>query len=114
MAEYCLSADELIAKAFRMIQSSRKEYRPYGKNDWIAGIKKLHRREGDISAGYLQDNYPHIYVQGVWIFGDWDKALSAGDSIQNECGCGIPGPKAGSFEEYAKFDAESYHLMPII
>lgn len=77
MAEYCLSADELIAKAFRIIQSSRKEYRPYGKNDWIAGIKKLHRREGDISAGYLQDNYPHIYVQGVWIFGDWDKALSA-------------------------------------
>ena len=41
MEEYHLSPDELIAKAFRRIQSSRKEYRPYRKNDWIAAIKKL-------------------------------------------------------------------------
>jgi ribosomal protein L32 len=66
MEEYRLSADELIAKAFRMIQSSRKEYRPYGKSDWIAAIRKLYTRDGDISAGYLQNNYPHIYDQGVW------------------------------------------------
>jgi len=77
MEEYHLSPDELIAKAFRMIQSSRKGYYPYGKSDWIAAIKKVYRTDGDISAKYLQDNYHHIYVQGVWIFGDWDKALSA-------------------------------------
>ena len=77
MEEYHLSPDELIAKAFRMIQSSRREYYPYGKRDWIAAIKKVYRSGGDISAGYLQDNYPHIYVQGVWLYGDWDKALSA-------------------------------------
>ena len=77
MAEYRLSAEELIAKAFRMIQSSRKEYRPYGKSDWIAAIKKIYSSDGDISTGYLQDNYLHIYVQGVWIYGDWDKALGA-------------------------------------
>jgi len=77
MAEHHLSPDELIAKAFRMIQSSRTGYYPYGKSDWIAAIKKVYRTDGDISAKYLQDNYHHIYVQGVWIFGDWDKALSA-------------------------------------
>src|SRR5215467_7824719 len=77
MEEYHLSPDELIAKAFRMIQSSRTGYYPYGKSDWIAAIKKVYRTDGDISAKYLQDNYHHVYVQGVWIFGDWDKALSA-------------------------------------
>jgi len=60
-----------------MIQSSRTGYYPYGKSDWITAIKKVYRTDGDISAKYLQDNYHHIYVQGVWIFGDWDKALSA-------------------------------------
>jgi hypothetical protein len=77
MEEYHLSPDELIAKAFRRIQSSRTGYYPYGKSDWIAAIKKVYRTDGDISAKYLQDNYHHIYVQGVWIYGDWDKALGA-------------------------------------
>jgi hypothetical protein len=32
-------------------------------------------RDGKVFAKYLQDKYPHLYRQGVWIFGDWDKAL---------------------------------------
>jgi len=38
MEEYHLSPDALIAKAFRMIQSSRRGYYPHGKSDWIAAI----------------------------------------------------------------------------
>ena len=53
MEEYHLSPDELIAKAFRRIQSSRTGYYPYGKSDWIAAIKKIYRADGDISAKYL-------------------------------------------------------------
>jgi hypothetical protein len=41
MEEYHLSPDKLIAKEFRMIQSSRTGYYPYGKSDWIAAITGL-------------------------------------------------------------------------
>jgi len=30
-----------------------------------------------VTPGHLQDEYPHLYEQGIWIFGDWDKALHA-------------------------------------
>jgi hypothetical protein len=36
-----------------------------------------YKRDGKVFAKYLQDNYPHLYNQGVWIFGDGDKALLA-------------------------------------
>jgi hypothetical protein len=77
MEEYDLSPDELIAKDFRRLQSSRREYRPYGKKDWIAAIKNIYKRDGNVFAGYLQDKHPHLYDQGVWIFGGWDNALRA-------------------------------------
>jgi hypothetical protein len=77
MEEYGLSPDELIAKDFRMIQSSRRGYFPHGKRDWIAAIKKVYTRDRDITQKYLRDKHPHLYVQGVRIFGDWDKALRA-------------------------------------
>jgi hypothetical protein len=35
MEEYGLSPDELIAKDFRIIQSSRRGYQPYGRSDWF-------------------------------------------------------------------------------
>jgi hypothetical protein len=77
MEEYDLSPDELIAKDFRVIQSSRRGYYPNGKSEWIAAVKKLYEKGGNIFAGHLQDNYPHLYLQGIWIFGDWNKALLA-------------------------------------
>ena len=40
-------------------------------------MKNAHEKDGKIFAGYLQDNYKHLYEQGIWIFGDWDKALRA-------------------------------------
>jgi hypothetical protein len=42
MQEYDLSPDELIAKAFRMIQSSHPRYQPYTKKGWIAAIQKVY------------------------------------------------------------------------
>jgi len=77
MEEYDLTPDELIAKDFRAIQSSRRGFYPHGKNDWIDAVKKLRKQGESISAGDLQDNYPYLYNQGVWIFGNWDKALCA-------------------------------------
>src|SRR5215831_5018745 len=43
MAEYHLTPDELIAKVFRRIQSSRPGFCPHGKSDWIDAVKKLHK-----------------------------------------------------------------------
>jgi hypothetical protein len=77
MEEFDLSPDELTAKDFRIIQSSRRGYYPNGKSEWIAAIRKLYGSDHNVLAGYLQDKYGHLYEQGVWIFGDWDKALCA-------------------------------------
>jgi len=77
MEEYDLTPDELIAKDFRVIQSSRRGYYPNGKKEWIAAVKNVYEKDGKIFAGYLQDSYKHLYEQGIWIFGDWDKALHA-------------------------------------
>ena len=77
MEAYGLSPDELIAKDFRMIQSSRRGYFPHSKRDWIAAIKKVYEQDGNVFARYLQEKHPHLYNQGAWIFGDWDKALRA-------------------------------------
>jgi hypothetical protein len=77
MEEYGLSPDQLIAKDFRRIQSSRRAYQPHGKKEWIAAIKKVSKRDGNVFAIRLQKKYPHLYYQGKWIFGDWDKALRA-------------------------------------
>jgi hypothetical protein len=77
MEEYHLTPDELIAKDFRMIRSSRPGYYPNGKKEWIAAIKKVYKKNGNVFAGHLQAEYPPLYEQGTWIFGDWDKALQA-------------------------------------
>jgi hypothetical protein len=77
MEEYHLTADELIAKAFRMIQSSRRGYYPNGEKEWIAAVKKVYENDGKVFAGYLQDKYRHLYEQGIWIFDDWARALVA-------------------------------------
>jgi hypothetical protein len=77
MREYDLSPDELIAKAFRMIQSSHPGYQPYTKKGWIVAMQNVYQNDGNVFAKYLQHNYPQLYSQGVWIFGNWDKALQA-------------------------------------
>ncbi len=77
MEEYGLSPDELIAKESRRLHSSRRDYRPYSKKDWIAAIKKVYSRDEQVFAGFLQEKHQQLYHQGTWLFGDWDKALRA-------------------------------------
>jgi len=77
MAEYRLSPDQLIAKAFRLFRSSRPGFSPHGKSDWIAAIRQIDRTNNNGSPKYLQTKHNHIYTQARWIFGDFDKALSA-------------------------------------
>ena len=77
MQEYRLSPDKLYSKSFRLNHSSRSDYRALNKKEWIAAIKKIHKQHGRVFAGYLKDNLPHLYNHGVWLFGDWDKALQA-------------------------------------
>jgi hypothetical protein len=40
-------------------------------------MQKVYENDGKVFAKYLQHNYPQLYSQGVWIFGDWDNALRA-------------------------------------
>ncbi len=84
LEEYQLTPDQLCAKEFRRLHSSRPDYHPHGKRDWVAAIKKIHKQHGQVFAGYLQDNLPHLYSQGVWLFGDWDKALRAAGSAPEQ------------------------------
>jgi hypothetical protein len=76
--EFRLSPDELCAKDFRRLVSSRSDYYPHDKRNWIAVIKKTYKRDGQVFAGHIQKKYPHVYHQGVWLFGDWDNGLRAG------------------------------------
>jgi hypothetical protein len=34
-------------------------------------MKRVSEKDGNVFAGHLQDRYPHLYEQGIWIFGDW-------------------------------------------
>ena len=77
MEEYRLSPDELIAKAFRVLRSSRPGFKPYGKTEWIGAIQKIYRKNNGVSAGLLQTSHPYLYNQAVWIFGDADTGLRA-------------------------------------
>ena len=51
MLEYRLSLDKLCSKLFRLNHSSRRNYRPHGKWDWIAAIKKLYNKRSISDAG---------------------------------------------------------------
>jgi hypothetical protein len=48
MEEYHLTPDQLIAKGFRIIQSSRPGYYPNGKKEWIAAMKKVYEKDGNV------------------------------------------------------------------
>ena len=64
MQEYHLTPDELIAKDFRVLQSSRPGYYPNGKHEWIAAVKKVYKRDGKVFAGHLQYEYPICINKG--------------------------------------------------
>jgi len=86
MEEFGLSPDELIARDFRIIQSSRRPYQPHGKKEWIAAIKKVCKRDGNVFAIRLRKKYPHLYYQGKWISVIGIKLSVQPDLIQIRCG----------------------------
>jgi hypothetical protein len=102
MEEYGLSPDQLCSKAFRVNHSSRNDYCPHKKREWITAMKKTHKQHGQVFAGYLQDNLPHLYSQGVWLFGDWDKALRAAGFAQSRCACGAFGIRRKLSDKYKR------------
>jgi hypothetical protein len=77
MQEYRLTPDELCSKFFRVNHSSRRDYLPHGKREWIAAIKIVYQRDRQVFAGDLQKHYPNLYRAGIWLFSDWNKALRA-------------------------------------
>jgi hypothetical protein len=66
MDEYGLSPDGLIAKDFRVIQSSRRDYFPHGRKDWITAIKAAYKRDRNLTTKGLQLTCPALYHQGVY------------------------------------------------
>jgi hypothetical protein len=86
MEEYGLSPDELIAKQFRIIQSSRRGYQPLGKSDWVAAIKKVYKRDGNVFAKRLQKNI-HTSIRKAFGFSAIGITLCVQRNlIQNGCG----------------------------
>jgi hypothetical protein len=64
--EYRLTPDQLCAKDFRRLHSSRRDYHRYGKRGWIVAVRKLYKREGKFCAGYCKTT---IHISIVKVFG---------------------------------------------
>src|SRR5437879_12921544 len=76
MAEDGRDKSPVIAKTMTTERRSFL-FKPYGKTEWIAAIKKIYKNTKDSSPGLLQKTHPYLYDQGVWIFGDADDGLRA-------------------------------------
>jgi hypothetical protein len=110
MEAHGLTPDELIARDFRMIQSSRRGYFPHGRSDWIAAIKNVYKRDGNVFAKYLQRKHPHLYDQSIWIFGDWDSALRAARFDPEEMRIRSPGNEEKIIKEIRAMRRENLPL----
>ena len=75
MEEYDLSPDQLIAKAFRIIQSRDPGFKANSKAEWVAEIKKIYKRKGLTGLRCLQKNHFHLYLQAKWLFGGMDEGF---------------------------------------
>ena len=62
MEEYGLSPDQLIARAFRIIQSRDPGFKANSKAEWVAAIKKIYKRKGVAGLRRLQKNHFHLYL----------------------------------------------------
>jgi len=80
-----MAADELIAKDFRMIQSSRRGYQPCGKRDWIDAIKKIDKQGGsgnfDLVEHQVSYDGPYSFEKTTDRSGVLNPSLPPGDSI---------------------------------
>src|ERR1041384_6784836 len=75
MKEYDLSPDQLIARAFRIIQSRDPGFKANSKAEWVAEIKKIYKRKGLTGLRCLQKNHFHLYLQAKWLFGGMDEGF---------------------------------------
>jgi hypothetical protein len=114
MNEYELSPDELIAKAFRVIQSGRAAYEPYSKRQWITAIRKFYRQKGSVWATDLQQSQlHHLYSQGVWIFGGWYSAVAAAGLDPEKLGLHTFWDKDRVIKEIQKLKRKRLPLYPV-
>jgi hypothetical protein len=49
--EYGLSPDQLCSKTFRINHSSRPGYRAHNKREWMAAMKAVYKKHGNVYAG---------------------------------------------------------------
>jgi hypothetical protein len=50
---------------YSLPHSSRRDYCPRNKQEWIVAIKILYYRHGQLYAGFLQQHYPQLYHESV-------------------------------------------------
>jgi hypothetical protein len=86
-----LSPDELIAKDFRVIRSSRPAFQPNGKRDWIAAIKKIINSAAKFSLDTCKTTI-HISIPKVCGYSVAGTKLCVQRGLcQSRCGWGIFG-----------------------
>src|ERR1044071_2707678 len=73
MENYKLSPDQLIAKAFRILQSRDPDFRANSTAEWVTEIKKIYKMKGIAGLRRLQKNHFHLYLQAKWLFGGMDE-----------------------------------------
>jgi hypothetical protein len=112
--EYDLSPDELIAKEFAYTKfppwllPEREDRMDWRDED---GLRSRRQRLCRIPPS----KYPHLYEQGVWIFGDWDKALCAAgfDPTRTKYGNAAHETKRKSLRQYVPCTKASAPLRQI-
>ncbi len=75
MEEYGFSPDQLIAKAFRVLQSCHPGFKPNSKAEWVAEIKKTYQKKGVAGLHRVQKTHFHLYLQAKWLFGGMDQGF---------------------------------------
>jgi hypothetical protein len=76
-------------------------YYPNGKNEWIAAVKNVYKKDGKVNTGHLQDKYPHLYEQGAWVSVIGIKPCLRRDLMQKRRGSVGYGIRKKSSRKYA-------------
>lgn len=109
MHEYRLSPDKLSSKSFRINHSSRSDYRALNKKEWIAAIKIVYQRHGQVHAGFLQKHYPQLYQQGIWLLVTGMQLCVYRGSRQRICGYGRIGMTNELLAKYSSCVERAFH-----
>ena len=113
MQEYDLSPDELIAKAFRMIQSSHPGYHPYTKKSWIAAMQKVYENDGKVFLPNICNTITRSYTAkafGFLVTGT--RRCERRVLILTKCVCRAHGIGKRSSRSCRTCEIEIYPFMP--